>query len=170
MRAALVALGASAVALLAIACVRPVAVEPANSHGPEAARAVWEQAIGAKGGRERLRAVRNFVESSDQPFRTRRRDVATHVYSETLSAPPTRLWEYEDYRPGKMGHGGVALDTNQHRVLGEPNRGPVQGLYEDLVYRLREEQLVYLMETAWVQPEPVAVTRDRVGRFAVDVL
>ena len=169
MRAALIALGASTVALLAMACVRPV-VESANGNGPEAARAIWEEAIRAKGGRERLHAVRNFVESSDEPFRIRRRDIATHVYIERLSVPPTRYWEFDDFRPGKMGHGGVGVDTNQHRVLNEPNRGPAQGLYEDLVYRLRNEQIVYLMETAWVQPEPVAVRRDRLGRLTVDVV
>jgi hypothetical protein len=92
------------------------------------------------------------------------------VYYETFYLPPTRFWEYEDYRPGKMGHGGVAVDTNQHRVLNPPNRGPAQGLYEDLVYRLRNGQFVYLMESAYVQPEPVALRRDRLGRFAVDVV
>lgn len=69
-----------------------------------------------------------------------------------------------------MGDGGVALDTDQHRVLNSPDRGPAQGLYEDLVYRLRNGQIVYLMETAYVQPEPVSMKRGRVERIDVDIV
>jgi hypothetical protein len=135
------------------------------------AKVLWEEAIRAKGGRERLHAIRNFVMSSSETFpHSPRPDVISHEYSECLYVMPTRYWEYYDYRPGKMGDNGLALDTNQHRVLNQPGRGPAQGLYEDLVSRLREGQVVYLMETAFVRPEPVGVKRGRVGRIDVDVV
>ena len=69
-----------------------------------------------------------------------------------------------------MGDGGVGLDTNQHRVFSPPDRGPAQGLYQDLVYRLRNGQIVYLMETAFVQPAPVSTKRGRLNFTAVDIV
>ena len=155
---------AIAVVLLTTARYRVVADEIRD------ARAVWEEAIRAKGGRERLHAVRNFISSSNAPFNTRRRDVARHEYIERLYLLPNRFWEYYDFRPGKMGDGGLALDTDQHRVLSPPGRGSAQRLYEDLVYRLRNGQIVYLMETAYVQPELVGAKRGRLNFTAVDIV
>jgi hypothetical protein len=163
--------GAIAVVLLASAHLHVAAFvskDSATAGGPEEARTIWEQAIDARGGRERLRAIRNFVTSSEEKFaHSPRPDVITHQYIERLYVMPTRFWEYDDYRPGKMGEGALALDTDQHRVLNRPDHGSAQGLYQDLVYRLRNGQVVYLMETAYVQPEPVGVHRDRVGRVDV---
>ena len=139
--------------------------------GAEEARSVWAQAIRAKGGRERLHAIRTFVTSSSEKLAdSPRPDVITQQFIEELYVLPSRFWEYDDYRPGKMGDGGVAVDTNQHRVFNRPGEGSAQGLYEDLVYRSRNGQFLYLMETAYVQPEPVGLTRGRLDGRDVDIV
>jgi hypothetical protein len=168
------AVGAIGILLLASASFRVTAFVSRDAQavgGAEEARAVWEEAIRAKGGRARLHAIRTFAMSSYEEFaHSPRPDVITHEFIEQLYAPPSRFWEYDDYRPGKMGDGGLALDTNQHRVFTAPDRGPAQGLYEDLVYRLRNGQFLYLMETAYVQPEPIGLKRGRLDRRDVDII
>lgn len=135
------------------------------------AKAVWEEAIRAKGGRERLHAIRSFVTISREEFpKSPRPDVMAHAYYEHLYVLPNRLWEYDDYRPGKMGDGGLALDVDKHRVLNPPDRTSAQGLYDDLVYRLRNSQFLYLMETAYVQPELVGLSTGRLDRRDVDIV
>src|SRR5437660_4732658 len=73
-----------------------------------AASAVWEQAIAAKGGRERVHSIRNFVILSREEFsRSPRPDVATYEQLEWLLVLPDKLWGFSDHRPGLMGAGGV---------------------------------------------------------------
>jgi hypothetical protein len=171
--AALAILALGAINLALIACIGS---EVKASQGPTAdtradARATWEAAIRAKGGRERLHAVRNFVTMSREEFpRSPRPDVITHAYYEYLYILPNRLWQYEDYRPGKMGENGLALDMDQHRVLNQRDRTSAQGLFDDLVYRFRNGQFIYLMETAYVQPEPVALRTARLDRRDIDII
>ena len=59
--------------------------------------------MAAKGGRDRLRAIRNFVVTSRQEFsRSPRPEVAVYEARERLAVLPDKLWEYTDYRPGLM--------------------------------------------------------------------
>jgi hypothetical protein len=172
--AAVVALGAIGITLIATAYLRVIVIASGNSFavGESAkARAVWEEAIRAKGGRERLRALRIFVTASHEEFtRSPRPDVAAYENIERLYILPNRFWEYVDHGPGKMGDLGAALDVDRHRVVGRPNDGPLDTLYDDYVYRLRNGQLVYLMETAQVQPEPVALKSGRIYGIDVDIV
>jgi hypothetical protein len=79
---AVVALGAIGLTLIATAYLRVIVIASGNSLavGESAkARAVWEEAIRAKGGRERLRAIRNFVMASHEELtRSPRPDVAAY--------------------------------------------------------------------------------------------
>jgi hypothetical protein len=169
-----VTVGAVGITLLAGAPFRTTAIAVGSAWlGPESvdAKAVWEEAIRAKGGRERLHTIRNFVTMSREEFPgSPRPDVITHAYYERLYILPNKLWEYYDSRPGKMGDDGLALDIDHHRVLNRPNLGSAQRMYDDLVYRLRNGQFLYFMETAYVQPEPVGLKRGRLDRRDIDVI
>jgi hypothetical protein len=66
------------------------------------ARRLWEQAILAKGGRERLRGIRNIVISSRGEYIMHGRKTNT-VVSETLFVFPGKVWSWQDY--GKDGFG-----------------------------------------------------------------
>lgn len=128
----------------------------------EEAQRLWEQAITAKGGRERLYAVRNMVVS----WRGNK-----HV---DLYVFPSKLWRWMDDRPSPIGlavemhnlERNLAYltypnDPESPRRLGQSGRGSVP---------LRDAQLYYLLETRWIRPEPIGVTSGRVGRQAVDVV
>ena len=178
-QAATIAFGAIGVALLAGAPVRLTALPSGYRLAAEEsaeATAVWEEAIRAKGGRERLHAIRNFVMTSHTEFAdSPRPDVLTYADIECLYIPPNRLWEYVDSRPGRMGDRGLALDVDHHRVLNIPRNyipgwTSAQGAYDDLVYQLRNGQFLYLMETEHVRPEPVRLTRGRLDRLDVDIV
>src|SRR5258708_27455289 len=135
-----------------------------------AASAVWEQVIAAKGGRERLRSIRNFVVLSREEFsRSPRPDVATYEQIEWLFVLPDKLWEFSDHRPGLMGAGGLFVDKSRGISWGS-NGYPARNAYADMVRRLADAQYLYLMETSEVRPQPLSARNDRYQRAAVDVV
>jgi hypothetical protein len=134
------------------------------------AMTVWEQAIAAKGGRERLQSVRNLVVRSREDFsRSTRPDVATHEDIERLYVVAGKLWEFVDHRPGMMGANGLILDSARQQAWGS-NGYPAKSAYPELVYRLTEGQCLYLMETVAVRPKPVSVRSDRLRSSDVDIV
>jgi hypothetical protein len=140
------------------------------------AEALWEQAVAAKGGRERLRSVRNFtVASSSRYERSPRPDVAVGISTESLFVLPGRWWSIWDYRPGKLGHGVNLFDFEKGIGYLSSNGRPAPrleraDLLEDFRYRFREAQFIYLLETEWVRPMPVRARRERIGFKKVDVV
>jgi hypothetical protein len=146
-----------------------VASEGGSAHDAFATT-VWEQAIAAKGGRERLQSVRNFVVRSREDFsRSTRPDVATYETIERLYVVAGKLWEFVDHRPGLMGATGLILDSAHQQAWGS-NGYPAKSAYPELVYRLTEGQCVYLMETTTVRPKPVSVRSDRLRSSDVDIV
>src|SRR5712692_9236817 len=67
------------------------------------ARRLWEQAIAAKGGRERLSAVRNVVVSHGGHW-----NVTLYVF-------PNKLWQWSDDRPTWLGL-SVEMHNLERRV------------------------------------------------------
>jgi hypothetical protein len=81
---------------------------------------VWEQAIAAKGGRERLYAVRNILESYKN-----KRFVALYVF-------PDKFWRWADDRPTPLGI-YIAMDNPQGKMsyrIEEDTPSPPQNLGE----------------------------------------
>src|SRR5688500_13844780 len=112
---ATIGLGLCACLLTAVFCAARAA---AGGQSPAAARAqaeaLWEQAVAAKGGRERLRSVRSFVVASSSRYeRSPRPDVAAGISTESLFVLPGRWWSVWDYRPGKLGHGVNLFDFDK---------------------------------------------------------
>lgn len=137
-----------------------------------AAEALWEQAIAARGGRERLAAIRSFAIEEDTTFRRGVRGVASRRFDVIVSELPDGWWEFLDYRPGAMGYSVRVLDTRTGRgwsTFGGPPQ-PLLRPDRDTVHRLRQIQYVYFMETRWVRPVPLRISRARLGFRSVDRL
>src|SRR5687768_15566840 len=140
------------VALLTVMAAGPIAQNADPTGAAADARKVWERAITAKGGRERLRGIRSFVVTSElKPSGFTRPEVVPREYLEFLVVLPNRLWQFHDYRPGLMGAGGMMWDGERGQTWGSNGR-PAPQMYEDCLYRFNQLQFLYLMETTRVSP------------------
>ena len=100
------------------------------------------------------------------------RDMAVGKVDQIVCQLPNHWWEFLDYRPGKMGYSVHMLETRSG--LGWASHGgparPFLRPDTDTVYRLRQLQYVYFLETRWMQPTPVRGSRVRLGWKSVDRL
>lgn len=157
-----------------------------TSHaGPSAearqeAKELWEQAVKAKGGRERLYRVRNFVASSKTRYGWNPlSDVGSGMYEESLYVLPDKWWNFFDYRPGKLGYGINVLDIEREirwhagpgrPVPNSPRPDIERDVFNDFKYRFRRAQFIYLLETDWVKPTLIRTRTELVGFKKVDVV
>src|SRR5215470_15140117 len=124
---------------------------PARIEGDSDAASLWEQALAAKGGREKLRGVSNLLESYID-----KSHVGLYVF-------PTKLWDWTDDRPTRLGV-YVVMDNLErslsYRMEGN-TAGPPQNLGErhakEGLWEIYYTQLYYLLETQWLKPRPVQV-------------
>jgi hypothetical protein len=115
-------------------------------------REVWEQAVKAKGGRERLRGVHSLA-------------VYMKPAEVNLAGPPAnwlcvfpdRYFEFDG--GGRGSQRAIMVDGTADRVAvdatGIPRNARHLTSYEH--DRLVLHQIVFLMESAWLQPRPVEV-------------
>jgi hypothetical protein len=135
---------------------------PGQASSAQEARRLWELALAAKGGRERLRSVRNMLVMSRG---------TGHV---DLYAFPGKVWMWMDDRPSPLGvsvemhnlekdlsYLSYPNDPESPRRLGKSGQGSVP---------LRDAQLYFLLETQWLKPTLVGVTGGNVGRRKADVV
>ena len=155
----------------------------------ESARSLWEKAISAKGGRERLHGVRSFVVSSKSKYSRGPKDMPGDQ-TETLYVLPDKLWEWQDI-PGPLGVHITVLDFDRHvgwelsdkwdsakpitAKSTMPNPGDSQSQTDDLKFRsIREKfveaQLIYLMETRFLTPSLIRSRKAKLGSTRVDVI
>ena len=124
-------------------------------------RAVWEQAIQAKGGRERLRKVQTLAIFM-QPAQV----VMAGPPANWLCVFPDRYFEWE----GRKGvERSVIVNGTAGRTAMDANGRPratcnLTSLERD---RLTLNQVLYLLETAWLQPEPLAVRPAHLHKYNV---
>lgn len=142
---------------------------PLNESDEEKARRVWDEAIAAKGGRVKLHEVVNLVISSRSPWGIRGIN-RFFVSYESLIVLPARIWEWVDERPTVFGlrawiidlerdffqmiygeHGRPGPDGKQRKSDGKPNPPATASIGDRR--RIRELQLVTLMETRWLRPK-----------------
>jgi hypothetical protein len=151
---------------------KPIA--PQNTRA-EAER-LWEQAIAAKGGRDRLYSISNLQLSvRDRQWWGLKR-VPYEV--EALYVFPGKQWEWIDQTGSIFGF--VIWMRNYEQgvhwtYLDHGKGGSVSQTYDNPMYRgglsaIIDAQLTYLMETRWVKPIPVSVERGKVGWHAVDIV
>src|SRR5213594_1865308 len=103
----------SVLVMLALGLPCRIFTQVASRQG-EAER-IWEQAIVAKGGRERLYAVRNMVIMSSGSYKALRFKISpdrkveskslkpSGLYREGLFVFPSKYWAWDDYRPAVFG-------------------------------------------------------------------
>jgi len=135
--------------------------------------ALWEQAIAAKGGRERLHAISNMVISTRGEYQSRLLK-RNQVRREELLVFPNKYWFWDDYRPDVFGL-RVSMynyDTNMKYVItdGEPHHQlePITNGQRNKA--LRNAQLSFLLETKWLKPTIVKVSTGRFALRPVDIV
>jgi hypothetical protein len=123
------------------------------------ARAVWAQAVAAKGGGEALHGIRNFVVKESTPMK-RLLEFSQHKLDVMVCEPPGKWWEFVDYRPGKMGFDAHVVNRDKHLEWYSWGAEATKPLRENTntLYLMAQYQYVYFLETAFVQPRPTRVT------------
>lgn len=137
------------------------------------ARRIWEQAIAAKGGRERLYAVKNLVISTSGEYRAS--SPKTNVLkTEALFVFPNKIWRWSDYRPEVFGLRieMYNYDANKYYLAtpGSTQSPPSQILSKENSTDQTYGLLSYLMETKWLKPTPISASKARVGHQSADVV
>lgn len=139
------------------------------------AERLWEQAIAAKGGRERLYAVENMVVSAR--FQGHKNLVQkVELPLEEFFVFPNKIWRWNDTRrlgmTGRLAIELFDLDRNFGYLLYPDYPNPLRKNSETYA---REEQfmfytqLLYLMETKWQKPNLRSARTERIGfkKYAV---
>jgi hypothetical protein len=130
------------------------------------AKELWEMAIAAKGGRERLNQVNNLA----------------IIYSGvTFLVFPDKYFDWFDMRPSEFGLSTTILNfesgfgfktyfTSEKKVFSDAKNVPG---FTCMTNRFLEEQIKYLLETRWLRPKPIRASTATVrGKYvdSVDVL
>ena len=160
--------------LLTCLCVAG-AVRDDAQEGRQTAVSIWEQAVAAKGGRDRLAGIRSFAIRKKTRFRGfMTRDVARGKVDQIVCELPDQWWEFLDYRPGLMGYslevvdvrsgmGWRSLGGGPARPLPGPNRSLADRMRQHVAYRMRQLQYVYFLETRSTRPDPQRASRVWLG-------
>ena len=163
--------------ILATGVATPVVAQERDAD-KERALALWEKAILAKGGRERLHSVENLLISSTKNFHIPGEIAVkkTTTESERLYVMPEKAWIYELTPQYDVSLEAKLINFEQDfcAVTLAPARGGVPGLsfctpttpFEYLV----QHPVIYLMETKWVRPVPLRVRVERKGLSQVEVI
>jgi hypothetical protein len=149
--------------LTALAVCAPRA-EAREGSRAEAER-LWEMAVAAKGGRERLHAVHSILETATW---SKYRLVSLYAF-------PGMVWSW-DYEPEpfgftsemmnaecRIGYVANSDDPKSPHALGGDFPGTAR-------YVNDEEQMYYLLETRWLKPEPFEAAAGEVGGRRADVV
>jgi hypothetical protein len=114
------------VSLLALFALVPGGDPPEQENRPNGGT-LWDEAITAKGGRERLQSIHTFAihETTvhDTPSSPQ---MSAGKVSQIVCRLPDGWWEFLDYRPGKMGYSirVVNAATGGHSPEGRCGRAP----------------------------------------------
>jgi hypothetical protein len=142
----------------------------------EPAEILWEQAIAAKGGREQLHQVTNLVMSYRETVRNFLGFAVHQGVVERLYVFPNRSWGWDDGLPPPFRLSTSWLDVEQNRRCtiyagsAAPICGPAKQKGSPADEGITQVQYLYLMETKWVKPTPISVTKGNIGLKQVDVL
>jgi hypothetical protein len=148
---------------------------PVQDNGKEAER-IWELAIAAKGGRDRLHAVNNLQVSIREKVWYKLRLVP--YIEEDLYVFPNKYWEWNDQRKTIFGFDIRVYNQDRDIDLWYTDRGegghvgrPVDWVHGKAgLITLYDVQLRYFTETKWVRPIPVSVDQTKLGGHSVDIV
>lgn len=127
------------------------------------AEELWEKAIAAKGGRERLHAIRSVLTTTDfkywvTPFKRGR---SHHV---SLVVLPDKWWSWDDERPGKLGLAVSMINPERnYNWLTYPNdpKSP-RRLTHTIEPNMPFFHLREMIESPWLQLVPFKATSQRI--------
>jgi hypothetical protein len=138
-----------------------------RSDASQQATQLWAQALAAKGGRERLHAVRSIAV-------TARGGDKTQVRTEELLVLPNKYWLWTDLRPAAFGLRVEMFnyDTNTHYLITPhaPHASPQPIKGQQRNESLRNTQLSFLLESRWLKPTPLQTRPGTVGARPVDIV
>jgi hypothetical protein len=158
--------------LICLCSTASFASSQADTQQLSRAQRVWEDAILAKGGRERLESVRSiFISSRSKYWHGLKR---YEVFTEELNVFPGKMWSWEDYRPDVFGltvelydfDKGIKYITNSDVPAPQPHAIPP---YETVLFRTYG-LLGYLMETKWLKPKVTGLNESSLRRRKVDIV
>lgn len=170
------------VALLLVSSLFPVGfpeiirTESSLHDNRQEAERLWELAIAAKGGRERLYSVNNLQISIREKVWYKWRRVP--YIEEDLFAFPNKFWEWNDQKETIFGfnlrtyngYREIHLWYTDHGKVAHIGR-PVDDVYRNgALSRLYDVQLRYFMETKWVKPVPISVQKAKLDGNWVDIV
>ena len=150
----------------------PAANEGQDAEASGQAKILWEQAIAAKGGREQLHQVTNLVLSYRESVRNFLGFAVHRGVVERLYVFPNKSWGWDDGLPPPFRLSTGWLDVEQNRRCSiyadssSPICGPAKQGISPAGEGITQVQYLYLMETRWVKPTPISVTKEN----KVDVL
>lgn len=164
-RAVLAVLGAALVIgciaqseVIARAGVKDVSTDETSTR----ARELWEKAVTAKGGRERLRKITNLFVDADQGRGYRQSTFFVFpTYRYDFSYDPKREVTAVEVSNARQEIVWWQIDGNEAR--------PRKYIDED-VYRNLLPQFIYLMVTSELDPVPLRVRKEWIGLKRVDVI
>lgn len=146
---------------------------PAIQPDKEAER-LWELAIKAKGGRERLLGVENLLVQQGKPYdeSLKGRNVG---YQVSLFVFPYKAWGWNDQRPSVFGldvgmrNYGTGMYYNMTpddpaKNLKQLSPSTKQGIPYDSFH------LIYFMETRWIKPIPLKARKGKSHNKLADVV
>ena len=135
------------------------------------AEKIWEKAIEAKGGREKLYSVRNMFESLGTTFFSGFKKITKR--NEALFVLPNKSWVWDDNRPSVFGLEMTMYNLDSRKkyyVRQGQKKAELETIASD-VKSTNLSGLVYvLMETKYNQPIPEKVIEDKVSGQVVDIV
>lgn len=134
------------------------------------AEQLWEQAIEAKGGRDRLHSITNVHMSEKGGFLCCWGFGYREYVYEGLMVFPSKSWEWDDQRGTVFGF-TIDLhnfDKNIHQSLNKA--GSIVPIMKPSATSLTRLQLHIMMESKWVRPIPVGERIDKHDGREVDIV
>jgi hypothetical protein len=126
------------------------------------AKELWELAIAAKGGREKLHQVKALAESDSEG-----KFVDFMVF-------PDKYFSWADTRPSQIGLIVEILNFESNfdfTLLGDkPHVRKGSPLSPELRSRLLNPQLYYFLETKWFKPQILRASKSKIGGKSVDLV
>lgn len=165
-----------AASLIFVAGARAQSPSPQPDASRERAVALWEEAIRAKGGRERLRAVENFLITSTVDGRAQRGSAITET--ERLYAAPGRAWIFKYTPDYDVSVEAIVINPGRNLCMVTLSPAGRSGSVPGLSYctpttpheYLAQDPALYLMETGWLSPVPVRARTEGKGDKQIDVV
>jgi hypothetical protein len=140
------------------------------------AERIWELAIKAKGGREKLISIKNMVSHSHAKVYFAPLTYENKIVS--LGVFPDKVWTWDDNRPSvfglRMSMYNYATGMKYYKVLGSPDNVdklvPFEPNEQKQIGSKLPSLVFDLMETYWLKPIPENVRSGKIRGMKVDIV